>query len=213
MESVAKHYGYVSDYLDVTRDLMTALFFAYTYFDKDSQQILPFPDFKYNTPYLYIGNLNELYLKAQNCVKDIGFQPFPRAKAQQMMSINVSNDFDYIKSLFKKVELPKNPSIAKYVYNIFDGGKLLIPEDYASNCARQVKGFKTLQKDLFEKYCEDTKTDIVWLAGECKKLGYEFVNEPFDIQDGARSTINKEIDEIILPYLDDGFIFRGIKGK
>jgi hypothetical protein len=211
LEAIAKGYDHVSEYLDVTRDLMTALFFAYTYFDNEKRVFLPFTSFEYNTPYLYVGNLNELYQKAPDSVKDMGFQPMPRQKAQQTMSINVSGDFDYIKSLFKTIELPKNPAIAKYVYNKFEGGKLLFPDDYASKCAEQVKKFKTLQGDLFVRYCEETKTDKVWLNGEYKKLGYELVSRQWDIQEPARVTVNKEIDEWIIPYLDDGFIFRGIK--
>ena len=211
LEAIAKHYNHFSDYLDITRDLMTALFFAYTYFDKEQNKLLPLPAFEFNTPYIYIGNIKELYNKAPDSVKNIGFQPMPKAKAQKSMSINVSGDFNYIKSLFKKIELPKNPAIAKYVYNRFEGGKLLFPNDYASKCAMQVKSFKTLQEDLVEQYCEDTKTDITWLLSEYSKLGYKLVNKPWDIQEDARETINKEIDEDIIPFLNDGFIFRGIK--
>lgn len=211
LEAIAKHYDHVSDYLDITRDLMTALFFAYTYFDKEQNKLLPLPAFEFNTPYIYIGNIKELYLKAPDSVKNIGLQPMPKAKAQKSMSINVSGDFNYIKSLFKKIELPKNPAIAKYIYNKFEGGKLLFPDDYASKCAMQIKSFKTLQEDLVEQYCEDTKTDKTWLLSEYSKLGYKLVNRLWDIQEGARETINKEIDEDIIPFLNDGFIFRGIK--
>ena len=211
MEAVAKHYELVSDYLDVTRDMMTALFFAYTYFDKDTGKLLPLPAFEYNTPYIYVGNIKDLYYKFPESVKKIGFQPLPRAKAQQAMSINVSGDFEYIKSLFKKIELPKNPAIAKYVYNKFEGGKLLFPDDCASKYAAMVKELKTIQGDLFVRYCEETKTDKIWLSGELKKLGYTLVSQPIQVDKTAESIMNKEIDEYILPFLDDGIIFRGIK--
>lgn len=210
-EAISKHYDQVSDYLDVTRDLMTALFFAYTYYNKEQGQILPLPAFEYNTPYLYVGDIKELYDKARDSVKDIGFQPMPRAKAQQSMSVNVSDDYDYIKSLFKKIELPKNPAISKYIYDKFEEGRLLFPEDYASECAKHVKESKTLQVDLFVKYCEETETDKVWLNGEYRKLGYKLVNSPCEISEKSEERINKEVDELIIPYLDDGFIFRGIK--
>ena len=211
MEAVAKHYELVSDYLDVTRDMMTALFFAYTYFDKDKGQLLPLPAFEYNNPYIYIGNIRNLYYKAPDSVKRIGFQPLPRAKAQQSMSINVSGDFEYIKTLFKKIELPKNPAIAKYVYNTFEGGKLLFPDDYASKFAEKIKANKTLQGDLFVRYCEETKTDKIWLSGELKKLGYTLGSLFPETERNVETTINKEVDEYILPFLDDGIIFRGIK--
>ena len=210
-EAISKHYDLVSDYLDVTRDLMIALFFAYTYFNKEQGKILPLPAFDYNTPYLYVGDIKELYDKAQASVKDIGFQPVPRAIAQKMMSINVSGDFDYTKSLFKKIALPKNPAISKYIYDKFEEGRLLFPQDYASECAKQIKERKTLQVDLIEKYCEETKTDKVWLNGEYKKLGYQPVNQSCEILKQEEERINKEVDEHIIPFIDNGFIFRGIK--
>ena len=211
MEAISKHYELVSDYLDVTRDLMIALFFAYTYYDKDTMQILPLPAFEYNTPFLYVGNLKELYDKANTSVKNIGFQPVPRAKAQQAMSINLSGDYDYIKSLFKKVELPKNPAISKYIYNMFEGGKLLFRDDYISNYAKQVNSLMAFPSDLFIRYCEETETDKDWLTEEYTKLGYGFTDITSGIPITDIERINTEIDEIILPYLDDGFIFRGIK--
>ena len=211
MEAIAKHYDVVSDYLDVTRDLMTALFFAYTYFDKEKGKNLPIPEFGYNTPYLYVADMKELFDKATDSVKNIGFQPVPRAKAQQTMSIDVSGNFDYIKSLFKKVELPKNPAISKYIYNKFEEGRLLFPDDYASECAKRVSELRTLRVDLFIKYCEETETDKVWLSGEYKKLGYQLGSQPLDISEQEKIKVNKEIDELIIPYLNDGFIFRGIK--
>ena len=211
MEAIAKHYNLVSDYLDITRDLMTALFFSYTYYDKKQEKLLPLPAFEYNTPYIYVGNLKELYFKAPVSIKHIGFQPMPKAKSQQMMSINVSENFDYIKNLFKKIELPKNPAIAKYVYNKFEGGRLLMPEDYASKLALQVKHSKSLLVDLVEQYCEETKTDKVWLLSEYENLGYELVNNLCEISQDAINIINKEIEEDIIPFLNDGFIFRGIK--
>ena len=158
-----------------------------------------------------MGSIRDLYFKAPDSIKKIGLQPLPRANAQRTLSINVSGDFDYIKSLFKKIELPKNPAIAKYVYNQFEGGKLLIPDDFASKYAQMVKRNKTLQGDLFVKYCEETKTDKIWLSGELKKLGYGLASSSLEIQKTATDTMNKEIDKYILPFLDDGIIFRGIK--
>ena len=211
MDAISKHYDLVSDYLDVTRDMMTALFFAYTYFDKDKNELLPLPAFEYNTPYIYVGSVRDLYYKVPDSVRRIGFQPLPRAKAQLSLSVNVSGDFEYIKSLFKKIELPKNPAIAKYIYNKFEGGKLLFPDDFASKYAAKIKGVKTIQGDLFVRYCEETKTDKIWLSGELKKLGYSLVGQPLNIEKAAENIMNKEIDEYILPFLDDGIIFRGIK--
>ena len=211
MEAIAAQYDFVTNYIDITRDLMVALFFAYTYFDMEKKQILPVENFEYFSPTLYIGSIKDLYMSAPKAVSKMGFEPDLRAKLQQAMSIDVSENKELIKGLFKKVDLPKNPVIAKYVFKQFEEGNLLYPADYVSRCASQIRSHKTLQDDLVRKYCVETKTDEVWLRGEYKKLGYTIITQPWDIPEQAKLMINKEIDEFILPYLESGFIFRGMK--
>ena len=212
MEAVAKQYNCVSDYIDVTRNMMVAYFFAYTYFDKKTNQIRPIENFEYNTPMLYIGSIKELYYKANECVANLGFQAITSAKAQQTLSLNVANNRDYIKSLFKKIELPKNPKIAINVFEQFEGGRLLMPQDYASKCATLINEHNTLQEDLVVEYCEWTKTDEEWLREEYEKLGYELINKPWDIPEQAHNMIKNEVEGYIIPYLNSSrFIYREIK--
>ena len=213
MEAVAKQYNCVSDYIDVTRNIMVAYFFAYTYWDSEKNQIRPIETFEFNTPMLYIGSIKELYYKAYDAVSNIGFQAITSAKAQQTLSLNTVKNYDYIKSLFKRIELPKNFEIARNVYDQFEGGRLLIPQDYASKYSEFIRGQKTLQEDLVYEYCELTKTDEEWLTGEYDRLGYKLITQEPDISDLAYNAINKEIDEYILPYLNSRFIFRETKYK
>lgn len=210
MESVAKQYNLVSDYLDVTRNLMVAYFFAYTYYDKEKNRYFPIETFEFNTPYLYCADIRELYYNAPDAIKNMGLQPTIRAKAQQTMSINVANDRDRIKGVFRKIEMPKNPLISRNIYKMFDGGELLFPADYASRCATQITNYKTLQEDLVDKYCDITETDSIWLREELNKLGYELVDQPWNIPEQAKNLVHKEIDEQIIPYLNNGFVLRGI---
>ena len=208
MEALAKQYNCVSDYIDVTRNMMVAYFFAYTYWDSEKNQLRPIETFEFNTPMLYIGSIKELYYKVPECVANIGFQTVVPAKAQQTMSLNVAKNRDYIKSLFKKIELPKNPLIARNVYDQFEGGRLLIPQDYASKCVSKINEHKTLQEDLVIEYCEMTETDEEWLRGEYERLGYKLINNMWDIPEQAISMIKKEVDDYIMPYLRTRFLFR-----
>ena len=208
MEAVAKQYNCVSDYIDVTRNMMVAYFFAYTYWDKEKNLLRPIETFEFNTPMLYIGSIKELYYKVPESVTNIGFQTMVSSKAQQTMSLNVAKDRDYIKSLFKKIELPKNPMIAKNVYDQFEGGRLLMPQDYATKCATLINEHKTLQEDLVIEYCESTKTDEEWLRGEYERLGYDLITQKWEIPEQAHSMINKEIDDYIMPYLKSRFLYR-----
>ncbi len=208
MEAIAKQYNFVSDNIDVTRNLMVAYFFAYTYWDADKNECRPLEGFEYNTPMLYTGSIRELYYKSYTAVKDLSFQAIVCAKAQQTLSLNIGDNWDYIKTLFRKIELPKDVRIARNVYDQFDGGRLLLPPDYASKCANLVKDYKTLQDDLITEYCDQTNTDEVWLRGEYEKLGYEFTEKRWELPSQAGEMINKEIDDYVLPYLNSNFIYR-----
>lgn len=210
-EAFAKQYNYVSDCLDVTRNMMVAYFFAYTYYNQEKNQLLPIEDFSTYTPTLYVANLKEIYSTVPDAIKKIGMQPTVRAKVQQTMSINVAENKDLVKDLFKKIELPKNPVVARNIFNQFDGGRLIFPADYASRCAVQIRGHRTIQEEFVEKYCDETGTDKAWLRSEIKKIGFELINQPWDIPEQARYMINREIDEYIIPYLNANFIYRGVK--
>lgn len=206
LEAISKHYHYMSDCIDVTRNILVAYFFAYTYYNSEKQQWLPIESFDINTPVLYAGSLKELYKAVPDAVKNTGLQPLLRSIAQQTMSINTSNNRELIQGLFRKIELPKNPNIARYVYDLFEGGNLLFPPDYISRCAASVKVNKTLHEDLFIRYCEETNTDINWLKEELSELGYEFVDQPWNIPEQAKEIINREFSDKIIPFIKTNFI-------
>ena len=213
MEAIAKQYNLVSDNIDVTKNLMVAYFFAYTYWDEKTNERRPLEGFDYNTPMLYIGSIRDLYYKAPKTVEDLSFQAITSAKAQQTLSLNVDENWDYVKTLFRKVELPKNVKIARELYEQFEGGRRLLPPDYASKCAGMINDNKPLSDDLVTEYCELTTTDEVWLRGEYEKLGYELTDERITLSEQAYNMINKEIDDYIIPYLNSHFIFRGTSAK
>ena len=211
MEAIAKQYNLVSENIDVTKNLMVAYFFAYTYVDKKTGERRPLEGFDYNTPMLYTGSIRDLYYRAPETVENLSFQIITSAKAQQTLSLRIGNNYDYVKSLFVKAELPKNTDIAKNVYEQFEGGIRLLPPDYASKYARHIENTDTLSDNLVSVYCKLTKTDEVWLRSEYKKLGYELTDKPYDVSKDAETMINREIDDYLIPYLDNKFIFRGTK--
>ena len=83
-----------------------------------------------------------------------------------------------------------------------------MPQDYATKCAAMINGHKTLQQDLICEYCDMTETDEEWLRGEYENLGYELVNQKWDVPETAHIAIKKEIDDYIMPYLKSRFLYR-----
>lgn len=210
LEAVAQNYNFVSDYLDMTKNLMAAYFFAYTYVDSKTGKIMPVEDFSEYSPTLYIGNIARLYAEVPETVQGIGMQALLRSKTQLTMSLNVGENSG-VKSLFKKVELPKNPAVSRNLFAQFRGGEMLFPSDYLSKCSLQIRSYKVLNESLINQYCAETSTDQKWLVDELKKMGYEIVNQPWDIPEQARYMINREIDEFIIPFMNSNVAFRGCK--
>ncbi len=209
-ESIAKLYNFVSDCIDVTRDILVAYFYAYTYIDKEKNQVMPVKDFSYHSPTLYVGNLRRIYNELPQTMANMSFHPFVRAKVQQSMSLNTAENYNRLKELFIKVDLPKNPDIAEYIYNRFDGGKALFPGDFAARTAVKIRNDKILQINLFKQYCDETNTDAKWLREQLIKLGYEFDYSPRTLTEDDEYMINREIDEIIIPYIDSQIKLRTI---
>lgn len=209
-EAISSNYGFMSNCIDFTRNLMTAYFFAYTTIDEKSGRFMPIQDFETYSPTLYIGNLPKIYNANPELLKFAGSQLLLRSKIQQTLSINFIKNMD-IKSLFKKIDLPKNPAVAINIFKQTQGGAILFPGDYVAKCGAQIKNYKTLQENLIAQYCAETGTDHKWLIGEIKKLGWEIVDKPWNLPEQGRYIINREIDELIIPYLNTNIIFRGCK--
>ena len=207
-EAVAKLYNFVSDDIDITRNILVAYFYAYTYVDTIKNQVMPITDFSKYSPTLYTGSLKKLYHNTPDAIGDMSFQPFVRAKVQQSMSIKTVDNFEQIKNQFIKIDLPKSPKIAEYIYNLFDGGKALFPGDYAAKFAIQIKSSKNLQEMFFEQYCEKTETDREWLREELTDLGYTLKDTVIEISEDANYIINREIDEIIMPFISTEIVLR-----
>jgi len=147
-QAIAQHYGFVSDYLDLTRDEDVAKFFAYTYFDKKTNEYKLVEDFKHYSPTLYKANIMDIYNK-YGC-EPIGFQPFLRPINQWALAVNLGENYKDIKNLFKPRKLTDTKE-AKTIYEKFKCGKLLFP--------------KELITDFIDKSSPEFLDTIEWDAG------------------------------------------------
>lgn len=206
-EAIAQHYEFISNYLDITKNLHTALFFAYTY--QKNGKYYPITNFEEYSPTLYIGNLKKIYETYPENIKLIGFQALLRPKMQKAMALQINQEED-IKYLFEKFELPKSSAIAYEIYNTFQKGFLLFPTDYISKASREIKENHTLKSDLFNEYCNNHNLDKSLFLELIKKNGYVLTNEECDMPSQAKYMINREIDDHIIPYLCEAIHLRTI---
>ena len=209
MEAIAQHYGFISNYLDITRDLFVALFFAYTYVDENGQY-KPIDNFRKYKPILFVGNLKKIFSKYPNCLKIIGFQALLRPCVQKAMAIEILKK-EKIKPLFEKIKLPKSYAIACEIFKRANGGLNIFPKnDIIYHCAKQIKERKSLDIEYINQFCELYKYDIEKIKIELQNKGYEFTAEKWGIPDVIIKAINKEIDTGIIPYINDRIAYRGV---
>jgi hypothetical protein len=152
-EAIAQHYGFVSNYFDLTRDEDVAKFFAYTYVDKKTGEYKLIEDFKDYSPTLYRAHISDIY-KKYGC-EPIGFQPFLRPINQWALAVNLGDNYKDAKGLFETFELSDSVE-AKRIYDKFKGGKLLFPKEPIT--------------DFIDKYSPNFTAAMEWDAGYVKFL-------------------------------------------
>ncbi|MBQ8634752.1 FRG domain-containing protein [bacterium] len=207
LEAIAQHYEFMSNYIDITRDLFVALFFAYTY-QKDGIYY-PIQDFSKYSPMLYVGNLKKIYTEHPNSLKIIGFQSLLRPHLQKAMAIEILVK-DTFKPLFEKVELPKNYAFACEIFNKANAGLNLFPNDSMSQIAKQIKENKFLSLESVREYCNNYNLNFEEIKIELQNQSYNLTNENWGIPYNLYNAINDEIDRHIIPYLNDRVAFRKI---
>ncbi len=111
LEAVAQHYGFKTDYLDITRLREVAEFFAYTYCDKEGYH--PITDFTEYCPCVYTADLHDIYNYNPHSLKMISGQIALRPCVQGAMAIIQSYD---CKSLFHKEILPRDPHRSREIF-------------------------------------------------------------------------------------------------
>jgi len=125
-EAIAQHYGFVSNYMDLTREENVAKFFAYTYVDEKTGRYKLVENFEHYSPTLYRANIADIY-KRYGC-EPIGFQPFLRPINQWALAVNLGENYKGAKDLFEVFKLT-DAAEAKRIYDNFKGGELLSPKE------------------------------------------------------------------------------------
>lgn len=194
--AIAQHYGLDTQFLDMTDDVKVALFFACCK-HIENNQYRPITDDDLNT----LGTQAVLYFGDDRFAKIIGYQPFCRCHKQrgyyidsdimsQCWEQSILSKIGYIKCYFDRT-----PELSKRIFNEFDGGKLLFPEDGLCQFSDEIKYIKNtdrfsintfevvfsalrkyfsikkrqgiIEKDLYCKLCNKE-----WLLKELKVRGY-----------------------------------------
>ncbi len=207
-EALAQHYEFISDYIDITTFLNTAMFFAYSYYNKEEKCYKPISDFNKYKPTLYIANLVDIYKACKDDLKLIGFQAAYRPRLQHAMAIDVSNNKN-IEQHFHKVNLPRDAHMAREIFENFNNGSSLLPNDFLSIKANQIRTDLNLNEKYFAEYCKDNNLEENKYKKIITKLGYQLNNVQYTYNKFDDYMMNREIDDYMFPFLNNNIAVRG----
>lgn len=204
-EAVAQHYGFATNYLDITCKREIAEFFAYTYYDDKKNMYLPLEEFKEGSPCIYTGCGGNLIDPRNKDFIIVGFQVLTRPMWQYAFAIDLTNPhYDY-NTVFHKTILPEDKQKAREIYDKFHGGELIFPKDIASIVQMQIEKHKGLNRNLFNSYCKiyNIKSENkLELKISLEKEGYYLDESYYIVSKAEQKEMQKEIDEQIIPWIN-----------
>ena len=151
--ALAQHYGLWTPMMDVTGDLLTALFFACCKFGNDGKwHPLTKVDFEKEDSRVNVKKLGgdsryavlyrspseitdmkwaEENVKGENIILPVGYQPFMRCKSQYAyMFMTLQEKYDMlVDPLFEKMRFRLDEDFCQWVYEMSDSGNAIYPND------------------------------------------------------------------------------------
>lgn len=196
-EAIFQHYGFKSSYVDITKELLVALFFAYTYIGGDGKYH-PINNFNEYNPTLYVSLIpqNDKGMR----VSPISMQMISRPIRQMAMALDAKEK--ELKTCFQKYELPKDSYIAIDVYEKMQHGNALFPNEPIAEIANQILNAKELNLNIAKQICSGSRFDEDEFFAELKNQGYDFSDAKWNVDERMRVQMNDEIDRFLLPFLD-----------
>lgn len=207
LDALAQHYEFATNYLDVTKDIRVALFFAYT--DCVNGNYFPIEDFDKYKPTLFVANFTSLTLNEDKLVA-VGFQAASRPQVQSAMAINITESPSEHNLYFRKVELTPSKDIAHGIFNSFNGGKSLFPEEPIKIIKNKIREKMSLNKYLFSKYCRLYNKDKEKLKNELLKK-YVIDESNIKIDEELYRKMEDETTEVLIPWILENISYRKVK--
>lgn len=205
LKALSQHYEFMTNYIDISRDMSIAMFFAYTYLYDG--KYYPITDFKKYSPTLYTANLSDIFKKDENILKIIGFQSALRPFMQRAMALDMNKPIG-IKNLFKEIKLPESPELANGIFEHFKQGAAIFPNDFLGSCANGIKSQKLLPQKYVTKYCEQFNQDRTYIDNLIRESEYTLTDKLAGYNQEQFTGMNFEIDNFIIPFLNNRISFR-----
>jgi len=208
-EAIAQHYGFATNYLDFTTDMVIAMFFAYTQYIEPGK-FEPISDFGKYSPVLYVGNMKKLYQERNDEVfKIVGIQPVQRPTVQKALAFESHDEGNAFNNKFIKIELPKSMEMAVGIFEHFQGGDMLFPtNDICTEYSSRIRD-KYITDEYVDLYCDKFSKDKKEIQSKLIKEGYEITSRKIVWSKCDFDFMNYQIKEILLPLMSYKIGYRG----
>lgn len=216
LDALAQHYGFKTSYLDLTQSRSVAEFFTYTDYDIEKKEFFPITDFKDGEykPIIYEIKITDLYKLNPDAFKVIGFQPLARPIQQIAFGIDTAMFNEDLKSHFTKIEMTPDSEGAKYIFEKFDGGKILFPKEDAENfyediCNSSLNNKKIIPEHLLDQYCNKFNLNFNDYKTVLSTFCTVTDNVKFEIQARDVKEIENYIDNTAIPFIMNNIGYLG----
>lgn len=141
---LAQHYGLATDMIDLTSNFDVASFFAACRLDEQENCYLPVKDAgKPGVIYRIIPCILSASAWAEgreDPFSFVGWQPLPRPEQQRACGVKLQNGEDFLRlPSVQKVYFRHNAAVAERIWDAFDQGATLFPDDAAAELAIQAR--------------------------------------------------------------------------
>lgn len=148
---LAQHYGFRTEFLDVTSDPLVAAFFAVCFYSASEEKYLPVGEQKEQGVFMKTRSL--VYtMNPMNVPKlqPIGLHPFPRPGNQKAYAVQLECGENYSahKMLFHQTK-----EGSEYIYDLFEGGTKLFPSDPLKEKADEILGGRVFSREVADIIC------------------------------------------------------------
>lgn len=177
---LAQHYGFKTDYLDLTNSLPVAAFFATNEYREYDDSFIPITDSSKVGVLYFMTPIPQLSLNSEKNIYPIGFQPFRRPAEQRAFYIRLpdGSDLNQVKGVFP-FKFFQEKEISERLNEIMEGGKALFPYDIIAVKAKEIRSNYKLSKQALLKTFKELPLyqDYTILESVLIERGYKVVDE------------------------------------
>lgn len=191
--ALLQHYGFSTQYLDFTRDESIAKFFAYCIYDEENDSFAPILNFDNYEPVLYKIELRSLYENKKDALEVVGFQGLKRPDRQKSFCLEFRQKYDLNKFPDIMIQhLPKDTQESIRIFEKFDGGKDLLPDEILDRKAFAIKNDKCLIPEVVDFYSETnhlSRKEMSELKYALKDYNYTIENKSLYLTQQERKSL------------------------